>query len=85
MATPFPLSGFIIISPSYIDETCHHFKTKIEEHIKKHNKYHIFKHLHCTATCLNSYNSLCFKIIDTAKSKFDLKIKESLHISSVTY
>ena len=25
---------------------------------------------------LFSYNSLCFKIIDKAKSKFDLKIKE---------
>ena len=33
---------------------------------------------------LNIYtlpNSLCFKIIDKAKSKFDLKIKEALHIN----
>ena len=28
----------------------------------------------------DSYNSLCFKIIDKADSKFDLKIKEALHI-----
>ena len=28
---------------SYIGETCRHFKTRIEEHIKNHNKYHIFK------------------------------------------
>ena len=42
---------------------------------------HIFKHLHSTATCFNSYNSLCFKIIDKANSKFDLKIKEALHIN----
>ena len=26
-------------------------------------------------------NSLCFKIIDKANSKFDLKIKEALHIN----
>ena len=31
--------------------------------------------------CFDSYNSLCFKIIDKANSKFDLKIKEALHIN----
>ena len=30
---------------------------------------------------LTLYNSLCFKIIDKANSKFDLKIKEALHIN----
>ena len=30
---------------------------------------------------LDSYHSLCFKIIDKANSKFDLKIKEALHIN----
>ena len=68
-------------SSSYIGETCDHFKTRIEEHIKKDNKSHIFKHLHSTATYFDSYNSLCFKIIDKANSKFDLKIKEALHIN----
>ena len=61
------------------------FKTRIEEHIKKDNKFHIFKHLHSTATCFDSYVlfsfSLCFKKIDKANSKFDLKIKEALHIN----
>ena len=61
-------------SSSYIGETCRHFKTRIEEHIKKDNKFHIFKHLHSTATCFVSFNSLCFKIID-------LKIKDVLHIN----
>ena len=32
-------------------------------------------------TCFDSYNSLYFKIIDKANSKFDLKIKETLHIN----
>ena len=61
-------------SSSYIGETFCHFKTRIEEHIKKDNKSHTFKHLHSTATCFDSYNSLCFKIIHKANSKFDLKI-----------
>ena len=68
-------------SSSYIGKTCRQFKTRIEEHIKKDNKYHIFKHLHPTTTYFDSYNSICFKIIDKANSKFDLKAKEALHIN----
>ena len=68
-------------SSSCLGETCRHFKTRTEEHVKKDDKSHIFKHLHSTATCFDSCNSLCFKIIDKANSKFDLKIKEALHIN----
>ena len=68
-------------SSSYIGKTCLHFKTRIEEHIKKHSNFHIFKHLQSAATCFDSYNSLCFKIIDKANPKFNLKIKEALHIN----
>ena len=58
-----------------------HFKTRIEEHIKKDNNSHIFKHLHFTTTCFDSYNSLSFKTIDKANSKYDLKNKQALHIN----
>ena len=68
-------------SSSYIGQTCRHFKTRIEEHIKNDNKSYILKHLNSTATCFDSHNSLSFKIIDKATSKFDLKIKEALHIN----
>ena len=70
-----------ICSFSYIGETCRHFKTRTEEHIKKDNKSHIFKHLHSSATCFDSHNSTCFKIIDETNSKFDLEIKEALHVN----
>ena len=72
--------GTTSCSSSKIDETCPHFKTRIEKHIKKDSKSHTFKHLHSTATCFDSYNSLCFKKIEKANSQFDLKIKEALHI-----
>ena len=79
---PVGLKSFLVYkftcascSSSYIGETCCHFKTRIEEHIKKDNKSHIFKHLHSTTTCFDSYNSLSFKIIDKANSKFDSKRK----------
>ena len=68
-------------SSSYIGETGRHFKTRIEEHVKKDNKSHFFKHLHSTATCFDSYNSLSFKIVDKVNSKFDSKIKKALHIN----
>ena len=53
----------------------------VKKHIKKNNKSHVFKHLHSTPTSLDSYNSLCFKIIGKTNSKFDLNIKEALHIN----
>ena len=68
-------------SSSYIGETWHHIKMRIEQHIKKDNKSHILKHLHSAATCFDSYNSLCFKIIDKSNSEFELKIKEALYIN----
>ena len=69
------------VSSSYIGETCYHFETRIEEHIKKDNKSHIIKHLHSTATYFDSFNSLSFKIIDKANNKFNWKIKEVLHLN----
>ena len=41
----------------------------------------IFLSIYSTATCFDSYNSLCFKITDKANCKFDLEIKEALHIN----
>ena len=61
-------------SSSYIGKTCGHFKTRNEEQIKKDNTSHIFKHLHSPARSLDS-------IIDKANLKFDLKIKDVLHIN----
>ena len=45
-------------SSSYIGQSCCHFKTKIQEDIKKDSKSHIFKNLHFTTTCFDSYNSV---------------------------
>ena len=71
-------------SSRYIGKTYRCFKTRTEGHIKKENKSHILIHLHFTATCFESYNYLRFKTIDKANSKFDLKIKEALHINCRT-
>ena len=70
-------------SSSGIGETFRHFKTKTKEHVKKDNKSYFFKHLHTSATCFDSYNSLSVKTIDKANSKFDLKSKKALHINQI--
>ena len=67
-------------SSSYIGETCCHFKTRTEEHMKQDNKSHFFKHIHSIVAFFDSYNFLCFKIIEKGNAKFDLKIKEALQI-----
>ena len=48
---------------------------------KRRTSIIVFKHLHSTTTCFDSYNSLFFKTIDKANSKFNFKIKETLHIN----
>ena len=42
-------------SSSYIGKTSRHFKTRIEEHIKKDSKSHIFKHLHSSKAWTHIY------------------------------
>ena len=40
---------------SYIGETCRHFKTRIDEHLKKDKKSNISKHLHNNEECRPFY------------------------------
>ena len=47
---------------------------------KERELYELYE-LYKNYTCFDWYNSLHFKIIDKADSKFDLKTKETLHIN----
>ena len=67
-------------SSDCIGETCRRFEAKIEEHIRRDNKSHVFRHLHSSETCFGSCDSLCFKMVDRTNSGFDLGIEEALHI-----
>ena len=85
----FSTSKFILVykftcgscSSSYIGKTCHHFKTRIEEHIKKDNKSLILLNICTPPQHPLTHIILCFKIIDKTNSKFHLKIKKALHIN----
>ena len=67
----------------YIGETTRHLSTRIEEHLEKDKKSHIFKHLNENSNCKSLVTPECFEIIDSASSKFRLKLKEAMHITWV--
>ena len=64
----------------YVGETNRHFYTRVNEHIFRDKNSHIFKHLRSSKNCQDNCNVSCFKIIDSATSYCQLKIKESFHI-----
>ena len=64
----------------YIGETTRHFTTRINEHLHTDKKSRVFQHLKGSQQCKLSCNDNCFIIIDNAKSQFQLKLKEAMHI-----
>ena len=60
---------------SYIGQTYRHLTTKIDEHFCKDKMSHIYQHLMSSAHCLNACSGNCFSILDTARTKHQLRIK----------
>ena len=67
-------------SACYIGETNRHFATRIREHLASDKNSHIFKHLKGSVNCGSRCSEDCFKILDSASTSFQLKIKEAMHI-----
>ena len=65
----------------YIGETKRYLSTRIEEHLGKNKKSHIYSHLQENPQCQEKVTSDCFEIIDRASSYFKLQIKEAMHIN----
>ena len=53
----------------------------IREHLKSDKSSHVYKHLHESPQCKSLCSEDCFSILDTADTKYILKIKEALHMS----
>ena len=65
--TPHILKSFLVYkfvcarcNSRYMDETCRHLKTRINEHVKKDKKSNIYKHLQNNEECFSSFNSIVF-------------------------
>ena len=65
----------------YIGETGRHFSTRVREHLSSDKSSHIFKHLLSSERCRQACSTDCFEILDSAPTKFQLKLKEAMHIN----
>ena len=65
---------------SYIGETTRHLCTRVREHLLSDKSSHVYRHLQSSRACHDSCDTECFTILDSAASKFQIKIKEALHI-----
>ena len=72
---------FTCCNACYIGETVRHLSTRIREHLSSDKSSHIFKHLQSSERCRQSCSEDCFAILDSAPSKFQLKLKEAMHIN----
>jgi len=67
----------------YIGETGRHLSTRVREYLSSDKSSHIFKHLvHASSErCRQSCSADCFEILDSAPTKFQLKLKEAMYIN----
>ena len=60
---------------SYIGETTRHICTRVREHLLSDKTSHIYKHLQSSKACLDSCGTECFTILDSAASKYKIKLR----------
>ena len=67
---------------SYIGETTPNLWPHVREHLLSDRSLHVYRHLQSSWACHDSCTCTteCFTILDSAALKFQIKIKEALHI-----
>ena len=65
----------------YIGETSHHFATRVKEYLSTDKNSHVYKHLNGSPGCKRKCLFDCFKIVNTAKTRHCLKLKEAIYIN----
>ena len=53
----------------------------MREHLYSDKDSHIYRHSKKSSSCKNLCNESCFKVLDSAHSYYNLKIKEAFHIT----
>ena len=64
----------------YIGDTTRHLCTRAREHLLSDKSSHVYRHLQSSRACHDSCNTEYFTILYSATLKFQIKIKEALHI-----
>ena len=65
----------------YIGETTRHLATRTKEHLHTDKSSYVYKHLLSSDDCRSKCDNLCFKILDSAPSRYQLMIKEGMYIA----
>ena len=77
--------NFFLHREAYVIMSCpfwmSHFPTRVREHLSSDKSSHIFKHLQSSERCRQSCSADCFEFLDSAPTKFQLKLKEAMHIN----
>ena len=73
---------FIVKDFCYIGKTTRHFSIRVREHLVSDKASRVYKHLASSKACRDSCSTEYFTILDSANSRFKIKIKEALHIKS---
>ena len=64
----------------YVGETSRHLSTRVREHLLSDRSSNVFKHLQSSEFCRASCTPDCFEILDSAATKYQVKLKESVFI-----
>ena len=64
----------------YVGETSRHPSARIREDLTRDRSSHIFQRLQQSEVCRSLCSDKCFSILDLATTKYQVKIKEALHI-----
>ena len=57
-----------------------HYNTRCEQHLRSDKNSSIFKHLASNTECKESCNKDSFKILDNARTRYELALKEGMQI-----
>ena len=65
---------------SYVGETAKRYCDRVQEHLFTDKGSKVFQHLKSNVNCKNLCDTSSFKILDSARTDFQRKLKEAIHI-----
>ena len=65
----------------YISETSRHLSVRMREHLGKYQTSHVCQHLQGSESCFRQCSPASFTVLDTARNKQELRIKEAHYIN----